>query len=30
MQVDTNEYEEIEWYKNYDINGYEYWTLMTA
>ena len=30
MQVDTNEYEEIEWYKNYDNNGSEYWTLMTA
>ena len=30
MQVDVNEYEEMEWYKNYDNDNAEYWTLMTA
>ena len=30
MQVDTNEYEEMEWYENFDNLNHPYWTLMTA
>ena len=30
MQVDENEYEEMEWYQNFDGNNQPYWTLMTS
>ena len=30
MQVDENEYEEMEWFMNYDNNNEPYWTLMTS